>query len=139
MCIGNVFTFYMHLNILRDLGAPKQQKAHVLQITPCSFQVWKPPQGFSHSPAASGQLIFWPRFHGNENWMGEKRGEKRVLVMGGTSELGKWDFPRLGCFSRIFFPGQQGVGCAALWRWMGGSGWPLLPAAFRAAEQVLKF
>lgn len=41
-----IFIFYMHLNILRDSGAPKQQKAHVLQITTCSFQISKPPQGF---------------------------------------------------------------------------------------------
>lgn len=92
----HVFIFYMHLNILRDLGGPKQQKAHVLQITPCSFQVWKPPLGSPCSPAASGRLIFWPCFHGNKNYMGEKRGKK--------SSCNRWHFPaqKVG-----FFPGQD--------------------------------
>lgn len=88
----------MHLNIQRDLGAPQQQKAHVLQIISCSFQFWKPPQRFPCSLAASGQLIFWSRFHGNERWMGEKRG-KKVLVIGGNSQHGRWDLPKLGYFS----------------------------------------
>lgn len=92
----HVFIFYMHLNILRDLGGPKQQKAHVLQITPCSFQVWKTPLGSPCSPAASGRLIFWPCFHGNKNYMGEKRGKK--------SSCNRWHFPaqKVG-----FFPGQD--------------------------------
>lgn len=92
----HVFIFYMHLNILRDLGGPKQQKAHVLQITPCSFQVRKPPLGSPCSLAASGRLIFWPCFHGNKNYMGEKRGKK--------SSCNRWHFPaqKVG-----FFPGRD--------------------------------
>lgn len=66
--------------------------------------------------------------------MGEKRGEK-VLVIGGISQFGKRDFPRLDyLFSRIFFfPGGKKEGHALMWRWMGSRGLPELPAAFRAA------
>lgn len=124
---------------MRDLGAPKEQKAYVLQITPCSFQVWKPPQGLPHSRAASGQPIYCPCFHGNKNWMGEKRGEK--------SSCNRWRFPvwKVG-FSQAgllifqdFFPRKQKEGHALMWRWMGGSGLPLLPAAFRPAAPALRF
>lgn len=90
----------MHLNILRDLGAPKQQKAHVLQITPCSFQVWRPPQGFPHSLAASGQLIFWLCFHGYKIEWVKRKGEK--------NSCNRWHLPAWKMeFSqtRKFFPG----------------------------------
>lgn len=69
-------------------GSPRQQKAHVLQITSCSFQVQKSPKGVPCSLAASGQLILWLCFHGNKNWMGEKR-RKKVLMTGGISQLGR--------------------------------------------------
>lgn len=42
--------------------------------------------------------------------MGEKRGEK-VLVIGGVSQFGKWDFPRLDYFfSRTFLQGSRRKG-----------------------------
>lgn len=55
--------------------------------------------------------------------MGEKRGEK-VLVIGGISQFGKKVSPRLDYFfSRIFFAGEKKEG---MWRWMGSSELPKL-------------
>lgn len=40
-----------------------------------------------------------------------KRGGKKVLVIGGVSQFGKWDFPRLDYFfSRTFFHGSRRKG-----------------------------
>lgn len=66
---------------------------------------------------------------------------------GGKSSSNRWRFPvwKVG-FSQAglllfqdFFPRKQKEGHALMWRWMGGSGLPLLPAAFRPAAPALRF